>query len=117
MLSCFENFKKYPDEMRGDSEEGEATIGGDDEKGNTKFLKYEAGLNSYILSTTNEINDKVIKDFNATGAIKINHPSLFGLEISRKVPFVTSGLEGNCDYSPSRLHFMKTEIEANCKNQ
>ncbi|MCX6351314.1 MAG: hypothetical protein NTX03_05575 [Bacteroidetes bacterium] len=110
-VSCFENFKKYPDEIRGDTEEGGAGLIWDDKDSNTHFLKYEAGLNAFILSTTNEINDKIIEAFDAKCAIKINHPNFFALELAKKIPFVTAGLEGNCDYSSSRLHFFEKEIQ------
>lgn len=112
MLSCFSNFRKYSDEMQGDSREGEMMIGGYDE--NTKksnHIIYESGLNAYIMSTTNILSDEVIKDFNAKCAIKINHPTLFALEISKRLPFVNSGLEGNCDYTSSKNHYFHTDIK------
>jgi hypothetical protein len=112
MLSCFNNFRKYPDEIQGDVNEGNASIGGTDEKGNMKFVNYNAGFNAYILSTTNKLNETIIGDFKAKCAIKINQPTVFAHELSRKIPHVTSGLEGNCDYASSRLHFIK-EMEAN----
>lgn len=107
MLSCFETFKKNPNEMRGDPDEGNGIVG---EFGNGEFNKhiiYEGGKNAYILSTTTEPSPQTIMDFNAIGAIKINSPMFFGLEISKKLPFVNSGIEGRCNYENSRVKFME----------
>ncbi len=109
MLSCFETFKKNHDEMRGDSEEGNSIIG---EFGNEVFnthIVYEGGKNAFILSTTLEPTQKAIKDFKAVGAIKIINPMFFGHEISKKLPFISSGIEGKCDYKDSRVKFMEGE--------
>lgn len=112
MLSCFNNFKKNPDEMQGDNREGKAMIGGYDEKNKkSNHLIYEAGLNAYIMFSTNELTDNVKNDFNAKCAIQINHPTLFALEISKKLPFVNSGLEGNCNYASSRSLYFKNKID------
>lgn len=112
MISCLNKFKKYPDEMQGDGREGEMMIGGYNEKTKkSSHIIYESGLNAYIMSTTNKISDEVVKDFNATCAIQINNPTLFAIEISKKLPFVFSGLEGNCDYTDSRSHYFNAHIE------
>ena len=109
MISCFETFKKNPDEMRGDPQEGSSMVS---EFGNGEFNKhiiYDGGKNAYILSTTTEPSKEVIKDFNAVGAIKINNPMFFGLDISKKLPFINSGIEGKCDYKNSRHKLMEGE--------
>lgn len=114
MLSCFNKFRKYPDEMQGDINEGEAIVGGFDEKNNKhNYVIYESGMKAFILSTTSEITEKVKKDFNGKCAIKINNPTLFGLEISKKLPFVNSGLEGACNYAPTRIHLYEKELKEN----
>tara|TARA_B100000953_G_scaffold294961_1_gene285454 strand:+ start:3699 stop:4373 length:675 start_codon:yes stop_codon:yes gene_type:complete len=117
MLSCFNNFKKYPDEMQGDKREGEGFIGGTDEEGNVNGVIYESGLNAFIMSTTTNLNKKVQKDFNGKCAIKINNPTAFALEISKKLPFVNSGLEGDCNYEKSRTHFLDKEMNENRRFQ
>lgn len=113
MLSCFDKFKNYEDEMQGDKDEGNGIVGGTDEKGNVSAVIYESGLNAYVMSTTTELTDEVKSDFNGKCAIKINNPTLFGLELSKKIPFVNSGLEGHCTYAKSRVHFLDNEIENN----
>jgi hypothetical protein len=107
MLSCFNNFRKNPDEMQGDKDEGHAIVG---EYGNgprNSHLIYDAGLNAFVMSTTGKINDTLINDFNAVGAIKINDPSMFAFEIAKKLPYVDSGVEGFCNYKSSRVEFLK----------
>src|SRR5690606_8973254 len=68
-----------------------------------------AGLNAYVMSTTSKINDTLIKDFNAVGAIKIKDPAMFAFEIAKKLPFVESGVEGFCNYKSSRVEFLQGE--------
>lgn len=109
-LSSFTKFHSYKDELQGDVQEGNATVifeGGD---GNTHAMVYEAGLNAFVLSTTTTLNDQVIKDFKGKCAIKINHPTMFALEIAKKLPFVTSGLEGDCDYVEYRSEFIERSL-------
>lgn len=113
LISCFNNFRKYPDEMRGDKDEGKGIIGGINRNGDHTAVIYEAGLNSFIMSTTNKLTDKVKKDFNAQCAIRINNPTLFALEISKKLPFTNNGMEGKCIYVKSRAHFYEKEKREN----
>lgn len=112
LISCLESFKKYEDEMQGDNSEGNFTIFSSNEKGDVNGLNYDAGLNAYILCATTELNDKVIKDFDGVCALKINNSSFFALEIAKKLPYVTSGVEGKCDYRESKnLYFEKGSFE------
>ncbi|AZA88347.1 hypothetical protein EG349_17000 [Chryseobacterium shandongense] len=108
-ISCFNNFKNYKDEMQGDSSEGDALVGGFTEKGDGNFIVYEGGVNAFILCATNNLTEDVIKDFNGVGAIKINNPALFAIEIARKLPFVLTGVEGDCIYDDSKAHILKEE--------
>ena len=111
MLSCFNNFKNYKDEMQGDSEEGHGVLGNTDEKGNVSAYIYDSGLNAFVMSTTAILSEEVIKDFKGKCAIKINHPTYFALEVAKKLPFISSGLEGHCDYIDSRVYFLDSENE------
>lgn len=103
-LSCFSKFRNYADEIRGDKEEGDAMIWFENDKGDTHAFKYESGMNSYILCTTLELNDEVIKDFNAVGAIKIHNPTYFGAEVMQAIPGSQQGIEGKCVYDDSRVY-------------
>lgn len=113
MLSCFKNFKKNPDEMQGDKNEGEGIIGGEDGKGNHNYVIYDSGMKAYIMSTTRDLTDKVKKDFDGKCAIKIHNPTLFAFEISKKIPFCTSGLEGSCNYESYRTYILSKELSEN----
>lgn len=108
-ISCFKNFKNYKDEMQGDASEGDAMVGGFTEKGDGNFIVYEGGVNAFVLCATNVLTEEVIKDFNGVGAIKINNPTLFGMEVARKLPFVSSGIEGDCIYDDSKAHIFEEE--------
>jgi hypothetical protein len=104
VLSCLSKFRNYPDEIRGDKEEGDAMIWFENDRGDTHAFKYESGLNSYILCTTLELTDKVIKDFNAVGAIKIHNPTYFAAEIMQALAGCQHGIEGQCVYDDSRVY-------------
>lgn len=109
MLSCFNNFKKNPDEMQGDKEEGHAIVGEFGNGPRNSHVIYESGLNAFVMSTASKIDDTIIKDFNAVGAIKIKDPSMFAFEIAKKLPYVESGVEGFCNYKSSRVEFLQGE--------
>lgn len=103
MLGCFNKFRQYPNEFQGDSQEGNGFAFFVTENKDTVGLKYEGGLNSYILSTTTEYDSKIIKDFNAVGAIKILNTTGFATIIGDCLSGFTSGLEGHCIYADSRV--------------
>src|SRR6476661_3312098 len=106
-ISCFNQFRGYENEIQGDANEGEALCWFEDDKGNTHGLQYEAGLNSFILSTTTELTEQSKADFRAVGAIKIVNPTAFALALARKLPFCTSGTEGKCNYQEGRVFKLK----------
>jgi hypothetical protein len=108
-ISSFENFKSYDDEMQGDISEGQSLIGGFDKKGNGNHIFYEGGVQAFILCTTNILSEEVIKDFNGVGAVKINNSVLFAREIAKKLPFVSTGIEGDCIYVDSKVQHLAGE--------
>lgn len=103
-LSCLSKFRSYPDEVRGDKDEGDAMIWFENDKGDTHAFKYESGLNAYVFCTTLELNDQVAMDFNAVGAIKIHNPTYFGAEVMKSIPGCEQGIEGDCIYDDSRVY-------------
>lgn len=107
MLSCFSKFKKYPNEIQGDKQEGNALAWFEDLTGDTIGFKYESGLNSFVMSTTCSPTEKIKTDFNAVGAIKINDSARFVNEINRTLAVCTGTLEGFCQYSNSRVFQLK----------
>lgn len=108
-LSSFKNFKKYEDEMQGDRTEGHNLVGGFNGKDSSQYVSYEGGVNAYVLCTTNSLNENVIKDFKGVGAIKIKDSVNFGKEIARKLPFVNTGIGGNCIYGDSKVLILENE--------
>ena len=81
LLSCFSKFRLYPNEIQGDKREGDGFCYYEDFDGSTKGFKYEGGMNSFIMSTTEKITEKIITDFQAVGAIKILNTTNFALKI------------------------------------
>ncbi|HRG69878.1 MAG TPA: hypothetical protein PLS73_13600 [Saprospiraceae bacterium] len=97
-ISCIESFRSYPDEIRGDRYEGQGSAYINHENKDISLIIFDYAINGYILSTTDTINDKVIKAFNATCAIKIYNSAYFGLEIAKELQAVQQGIEGDCNY-------------------
>lgn len=108
-LSSFQNFKNYEDEMQGDKTEGQNLVGGFDGNKTSQYVFYEGGINAYVLCSTNSLNENVIKDFKGMGAIKIKDSVNFGKEIARKLPFVNTGIEGDCIYGDSKVQILENE--------
>lgn len=103
LISCFEIFKNYPNEIQGDKDEGSGTLIAKTTNEKLIGLGYKSGSNAYVLSTTKKIDSKILEDFKAVGGIKIKNPTVFGAEISNRVPFFIAGLEGNCVYQETRM--------------
>ena len=103
LLSCFSKFRLYPNEIQGDRREGDGFCYFVDDNGTTQAFKYEGGMNSLVLSTSEKITEKIITDFQAVGAIKILNTTRFALEVSKRISYCYGGLEGRCNYSDSRV--------------
>jgi len=105
-ISCLDDFKKHPNESLRDESEGTFMIAGSNEKGLTGYF-IESGKNAFVMSTAAYITEKLKADYkDATVAIKITNPTMFALEIARKLPFVTSGVEGFCNYKESKVQLL-----------
>ena len=117
LISCFAKFKKCPNEFQGDKEEGDGIVVGKNEKGDISMIGFDSGINAYVFSTTTKNTDKMKSDFKAVGAIKINEPTQFAIEIAKKLSFVSSGVEGYCDYIDSRIQWLKDNSDENKRFQ
>jgi hypothetical protein len=107
-ISCFNEFKKHPNESLRDESEGHFTIAGESQAGHSNVYIGDSGVNAYVLSTAYYITEKLRKDYSgASVAIKINNPTFFALEISRKLPSVSNGIEGFCDYKKSKVQLLE----------
>lgn len=109
MLSCFSKFRKYPDEFQGDPREGGALGYFVLENGTSIGLKYEAGSDAYVMSTTTECSTQIIQDFKAVGAIKILDTVAFTYELAQCIKHFASGVEGTCIYDDSRAFHLRDD--------
>jgi hypothetical protein len=113
-VSCFEEFKKHPNESLRDIGEGHFIIGGQNQNGDTNVYIGDSGVNAYVLSTTTQITEKLKKDFSiASIAIKVNNPTLFALEVARQLPSISSGVEGYCEYLHSKVQILDQQSKLN----
>lgn len=100
-LGTFAQFKKYPDEQRGDNTEGKNVLFGFGD-GKTIVALTQHGVNSFILCTSTEENKELMNKFNANGYFKIKDSTGFGAAISNRIPGFIDGIEGFCKYSEQR---------------
>lgn len=103
LLSCFTQFKNYSNEIKGDKKEGQAMLFAKTTEGKTIVIYFNSASNAFILSTTKKVNEQIIKDFKSVGAIKINNPTSFAMQVSNRIPFFAYGTEGNCVYQKERI--------------
>lgn len=97
-ISCIEAFRNFPDEIRGDRQEGKGSAYFTHQNKDISLILFDEAVNGYILSTTDTLNDEIIKAFNAVCAIKIHNSAYFGLEVAKNLNSVQQGIEGDCNY-------------------
>jgi len=110
-ISSLEDFKRHPNETLRDRNEGNGTVAGRKNDATTMYM-YSSGTNAFVLSTTVKISESLKNEFNTcTLAIRIDEPMLFALEIAKKLPCVSSGVEGFCDYISSKFKWIEENSE------
>jgi hypothetical protein len=101
-LSSFSLFSKHDDEQKGDKSEGQnvlVALG----SGHTVMARTAHGHNAYILSTSYQKSETLIRDFGSDGYFKITNSIGFGIAISKKIPGFKHGIEGPCHYETERI--------------
>lgn len=113
LISTLARMKEYDNPIQGDSGEGSGQYITEDEKGTVHIIGYDTFENSYVLCTTTQLNDRIVDDFNAVGAIKINDPTQFGAAIMKRIPNSIAGGEGFCDYVDYRSTWFRKGTKGN----
>ncbi len=102
-LGSFNKFKDYPDEIRGDKNEGAGAFRTLSKEGDQFLLMTELGQSEYMFCTS-LMNDESIKvQFNVNGSFKINKPLEFSLAISNAIVGSTQAFLGFCNYQDVRI--------------
>ena len=101
-LGAFSVFQKYPDEQRGDKDEGLNTLVGFGD-GHTIVARTAHGTNSLILCTSTEGSQELMDAFCTNGYFKIKDTTNFGAAIANRIPGFLEGMEGFCIYAEQRI--------------
>jgi hypothetical protein len=101
-LSTFAKFAKYPDEARGDQNEGKGICYGETRDGKSIFIAQAQGVNAAVLCCSQRLDHKLRESFERDSAFQIMNTVGFGVEIARQLPGFRHGLEGPCIYRSDR---------------
>lgn len=97
-LSTFEKFSSYPDEVRGDSEEGLSVSYGYTQAGSTIVMALGQGHRSFVFCCSRRLSRTLQNDFGRNSAFEIMDTVGFSAAVARCLPSYRHGLEGNCIY-------------------
>jgi hypothetical protein len=102
-ISSFKRFREYPDEIRGDKSEGDGSIAGKGGDGFTFHVMTGVGNNSYMLSTSLEESDSIMKDFEVDSYFLITDPLGFSAAVSNSLAGFQEAFLGFCNYQTYRI--------------
>lgn len=102
-ISSFEVFRKYNDEVRGDSHEGHGGVTGVSVDGATQFHNVPLGVDegAYMLSASLVSSEDLQGKFYANSYFTIEDPLGLFFAISNAIPGIVSGCIGSCNYLPT----------------
>ena len=101
-LSSFAKFAKYPDESRGDTNEGSAFCYGAVPQNKCIGVFQTQGLASTILCCSHRLDRNLQAAFQRDSVFEIINTVLFATEIARQIAGFRQGHEGSCIYRPIR---------------
>jgi hypothetical protein len=110
-LSTFTKFATYPDEIRGDKNEGHDVSYGETRDNKSVVVAHAQGMSSAIFCCSHRLNHQLREGFNRDSAFQIMDTVGFAFEISRQLPGFRGGLEGTCIYRNNRSINRKINID------
>lgn len=110
-LSSFSQFASYPDEIRGDKNEGHDVSYGEAPENKTVIVAHAQGMNAAVLCCSHRLDHGLREVFNRDSAFQITDTLGFALEISRQLPGFRGGLEGSCIYRQDRSINRKIDFQ------
>jgi hypothetical protein len=103
-IGSFKYYRQFPDEVRGDKNEGSGTVQGKGEQGGFSFnVMTQQGTSSYMFCTSVLESDSLKEHFETDNVFRINNPLEFAVSISRVIPGVSHISLGLCNYRDHRL--------------
>lgn len=101
-ISSFKRFQEYPDEIRGDANEGGGVYETFSKEGTQNLTFINTGQNGYMLCTSLLYDESLMKDFEVDCCLKINDPVNFLNAILNAIPGSNAAFLGFCNYKEFR---------------
>jgi len=103
-LGSFKRFREYPDEIRGDKNEGSGgVIGTSDTSGFQFNVMTQTGNDAYMLSGSTIESEELKKTFETNGCLRITKPIEFCISISNAIIGSNRLFQGFCNYRDQRI--------------
>ncbi|HNX01173.1 MAG TPA: hypothetical protein PLE74_07435 [Candidatus Cloacimonadota bacterium] len=109
-LSCFNNYRKYENQVIGDSEEGYNSV--------TKNCKDEdksigiftlVGLDAYSLCTSTILSKTLMDKFNYDAVMKIHDPQAFSIMLASCIVNFKEASQGHCIYVDNKMNLQEVD--------
>jgi len=103
-ISSFKKFKEYPDEIRGDKNEGNGGVTGTSDTSGFQFhVMSNVGSDAYMLCGSIIESDKIKKTFNTNACFRIVKPLDFSVAVSNAILGFKQSFQGFCNYREHRI--------------
>ncbi len=110
-LSSFAQFAKYPDEARGDPNEGSAFCYGEAPNDRCVIVQQTQGMTSAVFCCSHRLDRDLQNAFQRNSVFEIINTVAFAHEISRQIPGFRQGYEGSCIYRSDGRISRKVDID------
>lgn len=103
-LSSFKKFREYPDEIRGDKNEGNGSVTGTTDKSGFQFhVMSNVGSDAYMLCGSIIDSDAIRNTFKTDSCFRIVKPLDFSVAVSNAILGFKQSFQGFCNYREHRL--------------
>lgn len=102
-LSSFKKFHEYPDEIRGDKNEGKGGITGIGNSGFQFHVMSDVGKEAYILCGSLLESQEMKRNFECDGCFRVVRPIEFSVAISNALTGFAKSFQGFCNYRSTRF--------------
>lgn len=103
-LSSFKKFRDYPDEIRGDKNEGSGSVVGTTDKSGFQFhAMSNAGNDAYMLCGSIIESERIRQTFKSDTCFRIVNPIEFSVAVSNAIIGFKQSFQGFCNYREHRV--------------
>ncbi|HUC79304.1 MAG TPA: hypothetical protein VMR70_00255 [Flavisolibacter sp.] len=103
-ISSFKKFKEYPDEIRGDKNEGSGSVTGTSDTSGFQFhVMSNTGSNAYLLCGSIIESDALKETFKTYTCFRIVKPLDFSVAVSNAMLGFMRSYQGFCNYREHRM--------------